>query len=133
MKQEMGFSDDQVAQLSKLRSDARKLAVRRMADIQIARMELRELLDATGVDERAIGAKVKELGDLRTSALKAQVDRRLAMRRILTPEQQEKLKQIIRHRLEAPRPRRSGPGGGGPGRDDESGWDDEPGSFDGVL
>jgi hypothetical protein len=39
---------------------------------------------------------VKAVSDLQASSLKARTDQRLAMRRLLTPEQQEKMKQLMR-------------------------------------
>lgn len=105
IRDELGLSDSQVNQLRKLWTDQRKEHIRRRADLEIARLELRSLLDAPTEDERAVGAKVKELGELQASALKARVDARLAMRRILTPEQQRKLRELRPPRRALARPR----------------------------
>jgi Spy/CpxP family protein refolding chaperone len=77
-----------------LRAEGRKQAIRHRADVAIARLELEELMDAKTVDEKAVAAKVKAISDLEAAALKARTDERLAMRRLLTPEQQEKLTQL---------------------------------------
>jgi Spy/CpxP family protein refolding chaperone len=94
IKSELGLNDSQYAQLKKLRMDGRKAAIRRRADLQIARLELGEMLDTAAPDEKAIAAKVKEVSELQTAALKARVDARLAVAKILTPEQREKLKHL---------------------------------------
>jgi Spy/CpxP family protein refolding chaperone len=94
LEKELGLSADQAAQLKKLRAEARKQAIRHRADLAIARLELQELMDATTVDEKAVAAKVKAISDLQAVALQARTNERLAMRRILTPEQQEKMKQL---------------------------------------
>ena len=93
---ELGLSADQAAQLKKLRADGRKQAIRQRADLAIARIELEELMDAQSVDEKAVAAQVKAISDLEASSLKARTDQRLAMRRLLTPEQQEKMQQLRR-------------------------------------
>jgi len=118
LQREAGLTDAQASQLRKLMQDERKLAIRRRADLQVARLELDELLDAASVDEKAVGARVKALADLQAAALKARVDHRLAVRKVVTAEQLEKMKMLHR----GPRPRagrewrRPGPGPqGGPG------------------
>ncbi len=129
---ELGLSADQAAQLKKLWADGRKQAIRQRADLAIARIELEELMDASSVDEKAVAARVKAMSDLQASSLKARTDQRLAMRRLLSPEQQEKMKQLVRRgRMEragaegerrlgrpGPRGRRPPAGPGGP-------WPDE--------
>jgi len=103
---ELGLSAEQAAQLKKLRADGRKQAIRQRADLAIARIELEELMDASSVDEKAVAARVKAVSDLEASSLKARTDQRLAMRRLLSPEQQEKMKQLMRRgRMERVRAR----------------------------
>jgi Spy/CpxP family protein refolding chaperone len=94
IKAELGLSDSQYAQLKKMRVDERRAAIRRRADMQIARLELNELLDASAPDEKVVAAKVKELNELQAAALKARVDARLALGKMLSPEQREKLNQM---------------------------------------
>jgi Spy/CpxP family protein refolding chaperone len=94
LQAELGLSAEQTAQIQKLRVEGRKQAIRLHADLAIARMELAEAMDAPTVDEKVVAAKVKAVSDLQAAALKARTDERLAMRRILTPEQQEKMKQL---------------------------------------
>ncbi len=95
-QQALGLSDEQVTQLRKLRQDDRKQAIRRRADMQIARMELNEALGAPTIDEKVVAAKVQALTQLQSSALRARVDQRLALARILTPEQRAKMQQLRR-------------------------------------
>ncbi len=100
LEAELGLSADQATQMRNLRAEGRKQAIRHRADLAIARLELEELMDAPTVDEKAVAAKVKAVSDLQAAALKARVDERLEMRRLLSPEQQENLKRL------APRGRR---------------------------
>jgi Spy/CpxP family protein refolding chaperone len=99
---ELGLSPEQSAQLQKMKVEGRKQAIRQRADLAVARIELEELMDAPVVDQKAIDAKVKAISDLQAAALKARTDERLALRKILTPEQQAKMKQL-RHERRAER------------------------------
>jgi len=103
MKERLGLTEAQVSQIEKLRADARRAAIQRRADTELARLDLEQLMKADTVDEKAIAVQIKKLTDLHGAALKARVDERLAMKKILTPEQQEKLKQ-----MRAERPGRDG-------------------------
>ena len=93
---ELGLSPDQAAQLKKLRDDGRKQAIRQHADLAIARIELEEAMDGPSVDDKLVAARVKAVSDLQAASLQARTSQRLAMRRLLTPEQQEKMKQLMR-------------------------------------
>ena len=112
--------------MHKLHSAERKAAIRRHADTAIARMELDEALSAPTVDEKLVAAKVKALADLQAASVQARADRRLAVRKLLTPEQEAKMSQLMRDRRAGRAAhrgaRRQGPGrrghmgpGGGPG------------------
>lgn len=122
MAEALGLTEQQKAQIEKLRVDQRRAAIKRRADRQLAQLDLRELLNAQTVDEKAVGLRIKELSDLHAAELKARVDHQLAMKKILTPEQQEKMKQMRANRpgrgagmgrgmMRGPRPGRPAPGG----------------------
>jgi Spy/CpxP family protein refolding chaperone len=104
--EEAGLSAEQIEQLRKIRADEQKASLRMRAELKVARLELRELLDATAVDPAAIEARMKRIGELEAALLKARVDARLAVRGVMTPEQHEKVKLVRppRHdRLDPPR------------------------------
>jgi Spy/CpxP family protein refolding chaperone len=131
MQKEIGLTDAQAGQLRKLWSDERKANIRRRADMAIARLEMAELLDAPSIDEKAVNAKLKELSDLQAGALRARVDAQLALRKVVTPEQLQKLRALREERRSAVRPgpggrgerppQREGPRGGEPQGDDTGG------------
>lgn len=129
-KQELGLSDAQQKQLDGFRTEHRKWAIGHRAKVQVARIELNELFKASTIDEKAVGAKVKELSDLQAVGLKARVDQRLAMARILTPEQRQKIQDRPRfHRRDHRGPRR-GFGGRGPRTGDAGPRDGSPGEVE---
>jgi Spy/CpxP family protein refolding chaperone len=103
LKEALGLTDQQSAEVGRLRAEGRKAAIRGRADRAIAREELRELLTAPSLDEKAVAAKVQQLSALQAAALQARTDRLIALRRVLTPEQLERLSQMPPRR-----PRRHG-------------------------
>jgi Spy/CpxP family protein refolding chaperone len=114
IQKDVGLNDAQADQLKKLWTDQRKQEIRQRADMAIARMDLHQLLDVQTVDEKAVNAKVKELSDLHAASLRAHVDSVLAMRKILTAEQREKMKALMKSHRPAFRGMRHGFGPGGP-------------------
>jgi Spy/CpxP family protein refolding chaperone len=125
LQADIGLTDQQVAQIQKIVGQERKAAIRRGADMRIARMELQELMSAPTLDEAAISAKVKALGDLQAAAFKARTETRLQVRRLVTAEQFQKM-QEHRRAMGARRMQR-GPGRMGPGRMAPGGPPDGPG------
>jgi len=98
IQRELGLNDQQATQLRQLWSEERKQAIRRRADLAIARMELEEALDAATVDEKLVESRVRAVSDLQAAAVRARADQRLALRKVLTPEQQQKMRQLVRER-----------------------------------
>ena len=118
LREQLGLTDDQVKQLHALRIEGAKNAIRSRADVEVKRLELRELLQADEPDRAAIDQKLRELSDARYTAQKQRIDQRLAMRDILTPEQRSKLKELRGkfRRGGEPMRRPGGPGMDGPPR-----------------
>lgn len=94
LAEELGLSSEQRDQIEKMRLETERQTIRRRADLAIARLDLRSLVEAKSVDEKAVAAKVKDMSDLQAGMLRARVDHVLAFRRVLTPEQQEKLRSV---------------------------------------
>jgi Spy/CpxP family protein refolding chaperone len=125
IKVDLGLTDEQVGRLRALKAEQRKAAVRQRADLAVARLELEEMLGAATVDEKALAAKIKAVSDMQAAAMKARLEARLAVRKVLSAEQFSKLQAMRGQR--APRmgqrlrnratPRRMGPAwrGGRPG------------------
>lgn len=100
-RERLGITAEQAAKIRQETSDFRKGAIRGRAELQVKRLELRDLLRAETPDRAAIDKKLDEISAARLAQSKAQVHYRLAMREILTPEQRQKLRQMreeSRHR-----------------------------------
>jgi Spy/CpxP family protein refolding chaperone len=140
LERQLGLSEEQAEQLRRLRAEERKQAIRRRADLAIARLDLDEALDAPAVDEKLVASRVRAVSDLQAAEVRARADRRLAVRKVLTPEQQQKLLQLTREgRAEragawrgrgagrGPQPEAGRPEGPGGPRDDSALDPAEPG------
>ena len=126
MEQRLGLSPEQTGQIERLRSEFAKVRVKRRADIEVARIELGELMRAPKLDDQAIVAKAKVMGDLQAAQTRERIEHLLAMAKVLTPEQREKA-----HALMAER-QRGGPGGrGGFLRGERGGFGDGGGPWQG--
>jgi Spy/CpxP family protein refolding chaperone len=90
MREALGLSDQQRAQIRDLQGQFRKEQIKARADIQVMRLELRELMSADKLDDAAIRAKGKAVADAEAAQGLARVEHRLAIARVLTPEQRLK-------------------------------------------
>lgn len=132
-KAELGLTDAQQADLRKVMEGARRDRLRKTTDWKIARMDLKSLLRTEKVDEKAVALKVAEAQAAQGALLKLRVDTALAMKRILTPEQQKKMNAMragrganrMRGRQGSGRGRMGPPMGRGM-RGDESDLDPDP-------
>jgi Spy/CpxP family protein refolding chaperone len=96
----LGIDASQAASLEKIHRDLRKAQVTSRADLQVARMELDELLSADTVDAKAVSAKVEAITGLQAKAFRERIDARLAVRKILTAKQARQLRKLMRrHRM----------------------------------
>ena len=105
LQSDLGLTDQQVAEIRRIHTEARKAGIRRNADLRIARMELQELLGAATLDEAKIAARVKAVSDLQAAAFKERTDGQLAVRRLVTAEQFQKMQQVRRRAVHARRER----------------------------
>jgi Spy/CpxP family protein refolding chaperone len=114
IRQQVGITDEQAATIRKQELDFRKTEIRGRADVEVKRLELKDLLTADKPDRAAINAKLQEISAAQLSQQKSAIDYRLTMRDAITPAQREKLRQLMRDRWQ--RDGRGRPGADGPGR-----------------
>jgi Spy/CpxP family protein refolding chaperone len=107
VRKQLGVSDEQAAKIRQQESDFRKTSILGRADIQAKQVDLRDLMSADKPDRAAIDAKLQDISSARLSLQKSAVDYRLNSRDSLTPDQRDKLRQIMRDRRQQ---------GGGPGQ-----------------
>jgi Spy/CpxP family protein refolding chaperone len=113
IQQKVGVTPDQVAKIRGLEAAFRKTSIQQRADLEVKRLDLRELLAADKPDRAAIDRQLQTISASRLAMDKSRIDFRLNMKDALTPEQREKLKQAMKFRWEGQRGQdRRGPGRG---------------------
>jgi Spy/CpxP family protein refolding chaperone len=117
-KADLGLTEAQQADMRKNMEATRRARLLKSTDLKVASMDLRSMLRAEKVDEKALAAKLVEVQAAQGAILKLKVDSVLAMKRILTPEQQQKMSAMRRgHGRARSHPRMTPPGSPGSGRD----------------
>ena len=90
----LAVSDDQVAQLRELFLSSEREAIQLRADLHVKELELRHKMDESEPDQKEVRALVKEVSDLRHKLFSNKIERVLARKSILTPEQEKELQRI---------------------------------------
>ncbi len=91
LKAELELSDEQAKQLKQIFSQATKAGIKQRADIRIAELELRELLETDPVDMAQVEGKLKAIEGLRTALRLSLIKAHEQAKGVLTPEQRQKL------------------------------------------
>jgi len=136
MDQLLNLTADQEAKVQKLRTEMERTMVQHRSRMQLARIDLRELMDADTPDRSAIEKKVKEISDLQVKQRMAMFDHHAEVEKLLTPEQKKIWKEHrgegrmeVRQRMM----RRMGDGmGSGPGCGPGCGMGSGPGFGQGM-
>jgi Spy/CpxP family protein refolding chaperone len=97
---DLGLDEKQKEAIKDIRTIAKKDAIRKMADIRIARIELREILDKDPVDMGAVEAKLKQLESLKTDMQMSRIKTLEEIKAKLTPEQRQKFKINLRKQFD---------------------------------
>ncbi len=116
-RERIGMTPEQAQKIRTETFDFRKAEIHNRADVQLKRLELRELMSAENPDRGAINSKLEEISAAKLTQAKAAVNFHLDMRAALTPEQKQKLQEMRKDFFE----HRFGPGGPGNGPGPQSG------------
>lgn len=87
--QKLNLTEQQQEQFKKLRLDMERKQIDTQSKVRMARLDLRELMGAEKTDKAQIERKMKEISDLQYQQKVARLDHFLAMKALLTPEQQK--------------------------------------------
>jgi hypothetical protein len=91
----LGLSADQVSKLEQLRTDFEKASIRHEADLRIAEMDLRTLLEAPSVDMKKVEAKVREIERSRADLRLARIRTIEKGKEELSAEQRNKFQELM--------------------------------------
>lgn len=92
----LGLSEQQKDALKAIRSRVIKDTIKKRADLQLAKVELRELLQKDPVDMSAVEAGLKKVEAARTDLKLTHIKAMVEGKAVLTPEQLKKLKEEMR-------------------------------------
>ena len=95
---DLGLDEKQKEAINEIRTSAKKEAIRKIADVRIAGIELREILDKEPVDMGAVETKLKQMESLKTDLHMLRIRTLEEIKTKLTPEQRQKFKMNLRKR-----------------------------------
>jgi len=91
---ELGLTDEQIEEIRDIQYNFKKAEIGLKADIKTLRLELHHLMMQEEPNEREIARVVERMADAEKKLLKHRVDKKLAMKKVLTAEQFEKFLKI---------------------------------------
>jgi Spy/CpxP family protein refolding chaperone len=94
LARELDLTPEQQDKMKASRDREERKAIQARADIQLARLDLRKLMEADKPDSKAIEAQIDKIAGLRAGLEKSHVATMLDFRASLTPEQQKKLRDL---------------------------------------
>jgi len=101
---EIGLTKEQRGRIEEILLESEKKLAEIEPELRIRRMELEMLMGEMNPDENKAKALIEEIGRLQTEFLLIRIQRRIKLKEVLTPEQQEKIMRfLIQHKR---RPRR---------------------------
>ena len=113
----LDLSEEQQAEIKDIHALHKKNVIRRNADLQIARVELQELMQQEEPDLNAIEDQVRNVANLGAGIKYSQIKVGIDTKNVLTEEQQAKLKELRKDRRTGPANQNMRQGGGpGPRR-----------------
>lgn len=92
--EELGLTDAQKTQINQTMLDMRKKNIDVEAKLKLAGIELHELMSADTPDQGKINAKISEVSQLREKIMRSHIETKLAIQKVLTPEQRKKAKDL---------------------------------------
>jgi periplasmic protein CpxP/Spy len=103
----LDLTDDQRTKLQAVHEKQQRKNVQAHADLQIARMDLRDLVQAEKPNTTAINTQIDKMAKMQAEQRKSQVATLLEARALLTPDQQKRLREM---RFKGPGPMHGMPG-----------------------
>lgn len=90
-KAKLNLTADQVNELTNQQMEFKKQRIRNRADMEIARLDFKKLLSAETLDEAKLQNSAKEMSDMISKQISATFNARIAVMKILTPEQRKEM------------------------------------------
>ncbi|MBX7151857.1 periplasmic heavy metal sensor [bacterium] len=94
VQDDVNLTKEQRDKIKKIHSELQKLNIPIKSQIELKRIDLKELVDSDSPNKDQIAAKVKEIESLKTQIKINRINARIDTRNILTKEQRDKLDQM---------------------------------------
>lgn len=98
MRQQAGISDQQASKLEQDITSFRKEQIQDRANLAIQRIDLQSLLASQNPDRDAIDGKLQQVGEAELAIEKSSVDFSVTLKQEIPPQQQQKIRQLLRER-----------------------------------
>ena len=108
MADELKLSDQQIQQLEKLHLQLEKNLISLQADLKVAKLDLREIMMQTNIDEEAALDKLDQVSSIKANIAKMKLQQKFGASKILTADQRAQFRKMHRDGMR-------GPGGRGKG------------------
>ena len=94
----LGLDDNQSTDVKSILQKLQKSMIKKRADIEVAEIELKEILEKDSVDIKTAETKVKQSASLKTEAAMMHIQGIEDLKAKLTPEQKKKLAEMMQMR-----------------------------------
>ncbi|MGO9380290.1 MAG: Spy/CpxP family protein refolding chaperone [Dissulfurispiraceae bacterium] len=91
----LGLDEKQKAEVDRIMTAHMKDVIKKKADLEIAKIDLKSILGTDPMDMKAAEAKLKEIEAIKTAIFLAHLTAHQEIKSILTPEQQKKMKEMM--------------------------------------
>jgi Spy/CpxP family protein refolding chaperone len=97
--EELGLTEEQQSAIKEQQFQTEKEVIELRSKIEVAELELKNLLREDNPDEAEIKNKIEEIGQLKSELRWVKVQAKLGLRDLLTSEQYEKLKTLKKEQM----------------------------------
>lgn len=100
----LGLSEEQMNKIKPIHREMKKKQIRYKADIEIAEIELKEIMEVKDFDLEKATAGVKKIADMKTAQHLEMLKSMKEVRSILTDEQFKKMHKMMHMKMESNKP-----------------------------
>lgn len=98
IRQQLGISDQQANKLEQDITNFQKARIQDRANLEIQRIDLRNLLAAENPDRAAVDSKLQQVSAAQLALEKSAADFAVTLKQEIPPEQRQKIRQFLRER-----------------------------------
>jgi Spy/CpxP family protein refolding chaperone len=103
---EIGLTDDQITKITPIHREMQKKMIRYKSDLEVARIELKEIMDVKDFNLEKANAQIKKIEGIRTNKHLEMLKSMKEVRSILTDEQFKKMKKLMPNIMDNSKPSR---------------------------